>query len=305
MTKGKIKLTIVFVLGMVAGVIIIAQFAFRNNGQPQKNEQQSETVPPQLYLPKLPSEISFAGEKVPLERPEVYEAFDRELIYNYNNAGHVSYILKLSKRYFPFIEKKLKENDVPDDFKYLCVAESNLQNLASGVGAKGFWQFMKDTAPGYMEVSDYVDERYDMEKSTEAACKYLKTAFAKFGNWTAAAASYNCGMGRYNDLSNFQQTKYYYDLQLPDETNKYIFRILTFKYLMSHANEMGYMVTDSNGYKPYNTRSVTISSSIPDLAQWAIDNGTNYKMLKIFNPWLRDRSLIVKSGKVYIIKLPA
>ena len=303
--KREMKFTIVFVLGMAAGIFMISQFAFKDN-EKKEQKNKSVTVAPAVYIPQVPDEISFAGEKVPLEKWEVYEAFDRELIYNYNAPGHITYLLKLSKRFFPLIEKKLKENDIPDDFKYLCVAEGNLQNLSSRVGASGFWQFMKDTAPGYnLEVNDNVDERYDVEKSTDAACKYMKQAYAKFGNWTAAAASYNCGMGRYNDLSTFQQTKYYYDLQLPDETNKYLFRILTFKYLMSNAAEMGFNIDEKNGYSTFKTKNISVSETIPNLAQWALDNGSTYKMLKILNPWLRDRSLIVKSGKTYIIKLPA
>ena len=298
-----LKTTVFFILGMIAGVLIIFQLAFRSDKKVEDKYVQ-KTIP-QLYLPTVPTEFSFAGEKVPLDRWDVNEAFDRELIYNYNNAGHISYLLKLSKRYFPMIEKKLKENDVPDDFKYLCVAESNLQNLASGVGAKGFWQFMKDTGTGYgLEINDNVDERYDMEKSTDVACKYLNQAFSKFGNWTAAAASYNCGMGRFGDVSSFQQTKYYYDLQLPDETNKYIFRILSFKYLMNNAKEFGYMVDDANGYQPIKIKTIAIDAPIANLAQWALDHGSTYKMLKILNPWLRDRSLIARSGKTYIIKLP-
>ncbi|HEX8461794.1 MAG TPA: lytic transglycosylase domain-containing protein [Segetibacter sp.] len=301
-TKGFIY----FALGLITGIFIISQLAFRENDKKAKNgEKTQRIVPPQLYLPEVPDKMTFAGEKVPLERWEIKEAFDRELIYNYNNPGHISYILKLSKRYFPMIEQRLKENGIPDDFKYLCVAESNLQNLRSGVGATGFWQFMNYTGPGYnLEINDNVDQRFDVLKSTDAASKYLKQAYAKFGNWTAAAASYNCGMGGYNNQATFQQTKYYYDLQLPDETNKYIFRILTFKYLMSNAKELGYMVNDDNGYKTIDTRNITVSSTIPDLAQWAINNNTTYKMLKLLNPWMRGKSLIVTAGKSYIVKLP-
>ncbi|MDQ6814688.1 MAG: lytic transglycosylase domain-containing protein [Bacteroidota bacterium] len=300
------KATIYFFAGLVTGIFIIFQFAFKENNKKIENTEQSgRAVPPQIYIPKLPDQISFAGEKVPLDRWEVREAFDRELIYNYNAPGHITYLLKLSKRFFPVIEQRLKENGVPDDFKYLCVAEGNLQNLSSKVGASGFWQFMNYTGPGYnLEINDNVDQRYDVIKATDAACKYMKQAYAKFGNWTVAAASYNCGMGKVNDLASFQNTKYYYDLNLPDETNKYIFRILTFKYLMGSAKEMGFMVDNTNGYKPYEMRSVTVTSTIPNLAEWATANGTNYKMLKLFNPWLRDRSLKVAAGKSYEVRLP-
>jgi membrane-bound lytic murein transglycosylase D len=187
----------------------------------------------------------------------------------------------------------------------LCVAEGNLQNLVSKAGATGFWQFMKSSAPGYnLEVSNDVDYRYEVSKSTEAACKYLKRAYDKFGNWTAAAASYNCGMGGYNAQATFQKTYNYYDLQLPDETNNYLYRILVFKYLMSNAEELGYTVNDKNGYQPIKVRSIVVSSSIPDLAQWARNNGSTYKMLKLLNPWLRSRSLSVSGGKSYTINLP-
>ena len=304
--KGTNKAIIYFFVGLVTGIFIILQFAFKENNKKAENTVQTgRAAPPQIYLPKLPEQIFFAGEKVPLDRWEVREAFDRELLYNYNAAGHISYLLKLSKRYFPVIEQRLKENGVPDDFKYLCVAEGNLQNLSSKVGASGFWQFMSYTGPGYnLEINDNVDQRYDLMKATDAACKYMKQAYAKFGNWTVAAASYNCGMGKVNDLATFQNTKYYYDLNLPDETNKYIFRILTFKYLMGNSKEMGYTVDDNNGYKPLDSRSITVTSTIPNLAAWATANGTNYKMLKLFNPWMRDRSLKVAAGKSYEVRLP-
>lgn len=300
--EGKIKVTIFFLLGAVTGILIFSQMAFREDSNKQKPAKQ---MVQQFELPVIPAEMTFAGENVPIERWEVREAFDRELIYAYYNPGHMSYILKLSKRYFPIIEERLKANNLPEDFKYLCVAESNLQNLTSPVGAKGFWQFMSYTAPGYnLEVREDVDERYDVIKSTDAACKYLKQAYAKFGNWTAAAASYNCGMGGYNTQASFQKTKYYYDLQLPVETNKYMFRILTFKLLMSHPQRYGYLVNEKNGYKMADTRTVIVTSSIPNLAQWAINNGTTYKMVRLLNPWIRSKSLAITGGKSYGVRLP-
>src|SRR4051812_15353688 len=192
----KNKLILGFSVGLLTGILLISQFAFRdNNKAAKKSDDTRSQAPPKIYIPKLPDQISFAGEKVPLERWEVREAFDRELLYNYNAPGHISYLLKLSKRFFPVIEQRLKENGIPDDFKYLCVAEGNLQNLSSKVGATGFWQFMNYTGPGYnLEINDNIDQRFDVMKATDAASKYLKQAYAKFGNWTAAAASYNCGM---------------------------------------------------------------------------------------------------------------
>lgn len=264
----------------------------------------TEKIPvPDLYqAPALPQTMSFGGEAVPLDRWEIKEQLDRELTYNYFQPQNLVYIIKLAERFFPAIEPVLKANNIPDDFKYLCVAESNLQNLISKVGATGFWQFMSSTAPGYgLEVSGTVDERYHVIKSTEAACKYLKQAYNKFGNWTAAAASYNCGMGGYNQRAVQQGSNDYYDLVLPEETNRYIFRILTFKHLLENAADLGYDISGSYRYQPMKTRTVTITQTIPNLVSFAKNNGTTYKVLKTLNPWLRGNSLTVTGGKKYEI----
>lgn len=293
---------IIFISGILSGIIILSQLSFKNDDKADKDDRVSSEL---FYAPHLPNTMSFAGEKTPMERSDVREMFDRELIYNFYSQGHMIYLIKLSKRYFPLIEPILKSEGVPDDFKYLCVAESNLQPLTSRVGAQGFWQFMTTTAPGYaLEVSKDVDERNDIIKSTYAACKYLKQAYAKLGSWTAAAASYNCGMGGYNSLATFQKTKYYYDLQLPTETNKYIFRILTFKHIMGNAGKLGFVIEEETQYKNTRLRTIKVSQSIPNLAEWALANGSNYKLLKYYNPWLISRSLEVKPGKQYDVLLP-
>lgn len=214
--------------------------------------------------------------------------------------------MKLANRYFPVIEERLRANGVHEDFKYLCVAESNLQHAISRVGAVGFWQFMSYTAPGYnLEITSEVDRRYDVSRSTDAACQYLKQAHAKFGSWTAAAASYNCGQGGYNAQASFQKTTNYYDLLLPQETSRYVFRILTFKYLMENAKEMGYLLEQEDLYPEFKIRTITVTSTIPNLADFAIRNGITYKMLKLYNPWLRSKSLVVRPGKSFLITLPA
>lgn len=297
---------VLFLLGTIAGFTLLSQMSFR---EPDSNDpKQSETaaiMPYQWKVPALPATISFAGEKVPVDRWEVKEALDRELLYNYYQQQHIMYIMKLANRYFPMIEERLRANGVPEDFKYLCVAESNIQNLTSKAGAKGFWQFMPSTAPGYsLEISSDVDERYDPRKSTDAACIYLKQAYQKFGSWTAAAASYNCGMGGYNAAVSYQGTSNYYDLMLPEETNRYIFRILTFKHLLSNAAQLGYAVEDEELYHPVGTRIVEINKPIPDLAAFARSQGTNFKLLKLLNPWLRSKKLSVRPGKTYYIHLP-
>ena len=286
-----------FVAGIFVGILLLAQFAFKKDNHSPVNE---------WHIPEIPESISFAGEEVPLKRWEIKERFDRELLIIYYQTSTIIYLNKLANRYFPIIEERLKANGVPEDFKYLCVAESNLQNAISRVGATGFWQFMSYTGPGYnLEIGKDVDERYHIMKSTDAACKYLKQAYAKFGSWTAAAASYNCGMGGYQRQAGIQYTKNYYDLLLPEETNRYMFRILSFKHLLENSEKLGFNVQDEDLYQPHSTRTVQVNQTIPDLARYAIDHGTTYKMLKILNPWLRSTTLIVKPGKTYVIHLPS
>lgn len=297
---------IYFLAGLLLGVFVISQLSFKKNDTKQLGPaSQNSALPYKWSPPKLPDQMTFAGEAVPMNRWEVREEFDRQLLYNYYWQNNIMYIMKLANRYFPLIEERLKANGVPQDFKYLCVAESNLQNAISKAGAVGFWQFMSYTGPGYnLEINKEVDHRYDVLRSTDAACSYLKQAYAKFGSWTAAAASYNCGQGGYNAHSTFQKTKNYYDLLLPEETNRYIFRIITFKYLLENATQMGYLLEPSDLYQPVLTKTVTVSSSVTNLADFAIKNGTTYKRLKLLNPWLRSKSLLVRAGKTYVIKLP-
>ncbi len=258
------------------------------------------------YAPHLPSSIEFCGETVPLDKWEVREKLDREVLVNTYLHGSQLYILKLSGRYFPIIEERLRANNMPDDRKYVCVAESALQqNAWSSVGAASFWQFMKDTGPTYgLEISAEVDERFNVIKATDAACQYFKTAHEKFGSWTAAAASYNCGMAGYSKQAEFQHESNYYDLIFPEETNRYVFRIVALKYLLSNAKKFGMIIEPSEEYKPLKYRTVIVDRTVPDLAEFAIANSTSYKMLKIYNPWLRAQKLTVKPGKTYEIQLP-
>lgn len=293
-----------FACGTAVGVLLLSQFAFRSNAN---NNDRRNAPANEWRAPSLPQQLSFAGEAVPLERWDVKERLDRELLVNTYSPANILYLLKLSNRYFPTIEERLKAAGVPEDFKYLCIAESNLQGGAvSRSGAVGFWQFMDGTAPGFgLETTPQVDQRMDIAKSTDAACKYLKQAYAKFGTWTGAAASYNCGQGGYNGQATFQRTLNYYDLQLPEETNRYIFRILAFKHILENADALGFKLGDAEKYNEIPYRTVTVTSSIANLADFAIQNGTTYKILRLLNPWLRGRSLTVGGGKSYVIKLPA
>ena len=302
------KITISPVINFIAGfflcLLIIAQFSFENN-KDEADQEKAESIYT-WHAPDLPDKMDFAGERVPLDQWDIKERLDRELLFNYYYQNNVLFILKMSNRYFPVIEERLRANGVPEDFKYLCVAESNLlANATSRVGAVGYWQFMPDTAPGYnLEVNKQVDKRRDIIESTDAACKYLKTAYNRFGSWTAAAASYNCGQGGYAKQADLQRTKYYYDLLLPEETNRYLFRILAFKHLVENASELGFALNKEEFYQEIGTRKIIVTSTINDLVQFAIENGTNFKTLRLLNPWLRSNTLPVKAGKKYEILLP-
>ncbi|MEI6948742.1 lytic transglycosylase domain-containing protein [Paraflavisolibacter sp. H34] len=288
-----------FFAGVILIILLAGQLAF-------KNEEKQALPSHQWQAPPMPENLSFAGEAVPLDRWDVRERMDRELMYNYYGQANILFLLKLSNRYFPAISERLKANGVPDDFKYLCVAESNLLATAlSRSGAVSFWQFLDATAPEYrLTVNSEVDERYHLERATDAACLYFKKAYQKFGSWTAAAASYNCGMGGYNGQATAQQTSNYYDLQLPEETNRYIFRILAFKQLLSNAEAYGYKLEDKEKYAAVPYRSLIVDSSIGNLVQFALSQGTSYKMLRQMNPWLRGRTLTVAKGKTFEVRLP-
>ncbi|MBB1286686.1 lytic transglycosylase domain-containing protein [Flavisolibacter sp. BT320] len=292
-----------FAGGMAVAFLLVSPFAFKSIAN---KSNRPEPVTAEWRAPAIPQQLSFAGEEVPLDRWDVRERFDRELLINSYSTANILYLLKLSNRYFPIISEQLKANGVPDDFKYLCIAESNLQSGArSSVGAVGFWQFMGYTAPGFgLETTNAVDERMDLAQSTDAAAKYLKQAYNKFGNWTAAAASFNCGQGGYNKQATFQRTNHYYDLQLPEETNRYIFRILAFKHILENAEALGFKMSDAEKYNEIPYRTVTVTSSIPNLADFAIQNGTTYKILRLMNPWVRGQSLPVGKGKSYELKFP-
>ena len=252
-----------------------------------------------------PSTIDFCGEKTPLDLADVKERLDRELIVNSNLHASTLIIMKRANREFPIIEPILKKYGVPDDFKYLAVAESALINATSSAGAKGFWQFMPATAKEYgMEVTDEVDERYHLIKSTEAACQYLLNAKNKMGSWTLAAASYNGGLAGVNRQITSQGENNYYDLLLTEETYRYVFRILALKEIMQNADKYGFTLRQDELYNGIPTRKVEVDTSITDLAAFAKQQGVNYKILKIHNPWLRDKKLTNSSRKKYVIEIP-
>jgi hypothetical protein len=253
----------------------------------------------------FPVEVDFSGEKAPLQIADVKERFDRELLVNANLHSSTLLIIKRANRAFPVIEPILAQYGVPDDFKYLAVIESALTNAVSPSGAKGVWQFMPETAKEKgMEVNDIVDERYHLIKSTEAACKYLLAAKQKFGSWTLAAASYNGGMNGINKKIEEQKVTDYYDLLLTDETSRYVFRILALKEIMKSPEKFGFNISEHELYSLLPTKTIVVDSTINDLATFAKSQGINYKILKLHNPWMRDKKLSNTSKKRYEIEIP-
>lgn len=249
--------------------------------------------------------MDFSGEEVPTFMADVQERLDKEMITNMNYHTNTTLVIKRANKVFPIIEPILAKYGVPDDFKYLAVIESSLVNAVSPAGARGVWQFMPETAKEKgMEVSDEVDERYHLEKSTEAACKYLLKAKEKFGSWTLAAASYNGGMNGISKKMEEQHVDNYYDLLLTEETSRYVFRILALKEIMKNSDKYGFSIPKEALYYSIPTKKIIIDSSITDLAKFAKTQGVNYKILKIHNPWLRDKKLTNTSGKKYEIEIP-
>ncbi len=255
--------------------------------------------------PFMPEKVDFAGEPMPLELFDVRESLEKELIVNMNFHSNTLQYLKRITRYFPIIEPILKENGIPDDFKYLSLIESDFLNKVSPKGATGFWQFMKGAAIDYgLEVNSEVDERYHIEKSTIAACKYLNEAYRIFDNWTMAAASYNMGKAGLTKQVKRQQCDYYYDLLLNEETMRYIYRIAAVKLILANPEKYGFYVPDDERYQVIPYTETTIKTAVTDWTDFAFKNQTNYKILKFMNPWLRDSKLTNSAKKTYAIKIP-
>jgi membrane-bound lytic murein transglycosylase D len=258
-----------------------------------------------VYAISIPDHLDFAGETVPLNDPDVYERMDRELLVNTYWQSNGLLMFKRAEKYFPVIEPILKKNGVPDDFKYLAVIESGLINVVSPAGARGVWQIMPATArENGLEVNDNVDERYNLIKSTEVACKYLLKSKESLGSWTLAAAAYNAGNSGVSKRLEEQQVTNYYDLLLGEETGRYLFRIIALKEILKNPEKYGYNFTKEDLYKDIPTYTVKVDTAVNDFTAFAKGFGINYKILKIHNPWLREPKLNNKTRKVYNIEIP-
>jgi hypothetical protein len=254
---------------------------------------------------ELPKTMDFCGEPVPLDRFYVHESLERELLVNSYLHASTLLLLKRTTRWFPVIEPIMKKNNLPEDFKYLAMIESSLTNAVSPSKAVGFWQFLEGTGKEYkLEIYKEVDMRYHQEKETQAACNFLNDLHRRFKSWTLAAAAYNCGGGRISRTIEEQQVTSYYDMLLPAETERYVYRILAFKLITQNPEKYGFHISDEGWYQPLEYKTITVTESIDNLAQFAINQGTNLKMLKYYNPWLRSDKLTISEGNSYVIKLP-
>lgn len=323
MKKRVTELTLSTFLSVLSLVILLGYILYREGfRQANKIEQRSaisdngtmqvEFAEPEALSPlpavsfDVPSDIKFAGEPVPLQLPDVKERLDKELQINCYLHSNTIFLIKRANRWLPQMQEILRKYEIPDDFKYLPLIESNLLNVISPREAVGFWQILPTSGKELgLEINDEVDERYDPLKATEAACKYLRQSYSKFGDWALVAASYNRGMTGVQKALDNQKVKSYYDLYLNDETSRYVFRILAIKEIVENPRKYGFRINQEHLYKEETIRYVDVDSTIPDLVEFAIANGINYKLLKRHNPWLRDEKLTVKKGRTYRIAIPS
>lgn len=292
-----------FILGSITTIALFVSLSFTFG----ENQNLLNLFPQEykIVTPHVPAELVLFGEQVPLDNSEVYERVEREFIVNTYWHSATVLLLKRANRWFPVIQPILQKYGIPDDFKYMAMIESNLSNVVSPAGAVGFWQFMKAAGKKYgLEINSIVDERYHVEKATEAACKYLKDAYEKYSSWTMAAASYNMGKNGINKQLDRQKTNNYYNIVLNEETSRFVPRIVAMKMLHRNPELYGFNIAEEELYRPHETYTIEINDKVDHFAVWAFKNGINYKTLKYFNPWLRDNYLTNRSKKKYEIKMP-
>jgi len=291
---------LVFAIIILLAFGLDAWFKRSKKNIPGTNEQYYKIV----SLP-TPDTLSFAGEMVPLDIFYVREALDRELSVNTYWHSSSLQIMKKARRWFPVFDSIFSKYGIPSDFKYLSIVESGLDNVVSPAGAVGFWQFLKGTAKDYgLEINDEIDERYNVYKATEAACKYFRDSYDKYKSWTLVAAVYNAGNERIEDLMNIQQAKTFYDLLVSEETSRYVYRILAFKLIFEDPEKYGFYLDDEDYYKPIPVKFIEVNDRVDSWADFAIGHGISYKLLKYFNPWLREVNLRNRKKKTYRIIIP-
>lgn len=295
-------------LGLGFAVIFVLLTTCGHKVREQQKEEPGDREEVRHYYrsPEIPDSLFFMGERVPLERFDILENLERELLSNCYFHSQTIRLIKLAPRYFTIIDPILEEEGIPADMRYLVVAESSLNPKAlSPAGAAGLWQFMKGTAGEYgLEVNGEVDERYHIEKATRAACRYLKKNYAKYGSWAMVAAAYNAGPGSVDRQVERQKTSGYFDLLMAEETERYVYRILSFKVILENPLRYGFLVNDEEKYPLLKSREVEVTGPVANLTDFAKGYGITYKTLKYYNPWLRENVLTNKAGKRYLVKIP-
>lgn len=311
MTMNRATKIYAFLTVGLTTVLLFAAYAFQDEdptGRPAPRTAAAPTAGLSQRVESIPlrDAYDFAGEALPIDNFDVAERLDRELMTNSYWHSSTLQLIKLAHRYFPVIEPILAKNGVPDDFKYLAVAESGLRNVTSPAGAKGFWQFMPATGREYdLEINREVDERYHLEKATQAACEYLLDKYRRTNSWITTAAMYNAGEARINGYLNEMRADHYFDLNLGEETARYVFRLVAMKEILRDPEHFGFYVPEADRYAPLTDFStVTVTESIDNLGDFAKQYGTSYRMLKVYNPWLVESSLPISSGNSYEIRVP-
>jgi membrane-bound lytic murein transglycosylase D len=300
----KILLSLVAV-GIISFTSIILFCCFSGKGEKDEEYKKAFEQKYAIFAVNIPESLYFSGERVPLENFDVKESLDREMLVNTYWQSQTVLFIKKSKRFFAMIDPILKKNGIPADFRYVAFAESGMLNDISPAGAAGYWQFLKKTATDLgLEINEEVDERYNLEKSTEAACYYFQKSYESYKNWTIVAASYNVGRGGIDRQIAKQKTQNYYDLGLNNETSRYVYRILALKLILENPDNYGFHLREKDIYPIIPVYEIRVDSSIQNIAEFATIHHTNYKMIKYFNPWLRSNSLTNKLKKTYIIKIP-
>lgn len=308
MRKKNLFKPLFFITGVVLIIslgTIFLSFSDENEKDKDKIFQHEFQRDYAIYSVHIPDSIYFAGEKIPVEYADVYESLDKELLINTYWQSSTLLFLKRANKYFPIIEPILKKNGVPDDFKYIALIESGLTNVVSPAGASGYWQFMKSTGSDYgLEINSEVDERYNIEKSTDAACQYFLRAYKKYNDWILAAASYNVGMGAIDAQLNRQNADNYFDLVLNSETARYVYRMVAVKMILSDPESFGFHCRKKDMYYNLEYDTVHVDSTVNNFVEFAKNYNITYKELKFLNPWLRDVSLKNAQKKDYVIKIP-
>lgn len=300
MSNWKEKWSICFVL--VATLASCNQVTTKSE---QDNTKTKHETKAHFKMPEIPERVSFCGQIIDLTSIDAKERLDRELLVNtYFHSSTLLYF-KRANRFFPMLERLLEEENMHEDMKYLCLIESGLSQAVSPSGATGFWQFMPETAEQYgLQINAEIDERLHIEKSTRAACAYLKNAHNTFNDWALTAAAYNRGTGGISDDLQSQQVTDYLDLELNNETSRYFFRIIALKLIFENPEAYNFYLEDMYLYEPWKTRKLKVTSTIPDLVSWSKEKGSNYHELSVLNPWILGRKLTIKDQPI-TIQLPS